>query len=332
MKRIGLVILLTLSVATALLLGWANRRNVTQQVTRQGAVFVATPTATRFASPSTLTPSDPGQVKSEIVKSIFSAPIAFFGKVQDLNGLAISGARVQFGAIDKFWESGSKYEAESDAEGLFSITGIKGAGLTVGVSKKGYDGINGLSYQSFGYGMPPDSTRKVPPRKEAPAVFVLRKRNVTEPLIVVRRNVSIPKNGTPVEVSLKTGKPVPIGQGDLKIECWTSDNLKDARGHYEWHARVAVSNGGLARRTETEVEPTAPESGYEPILEIAMPQNAEPWRRDSDGQYWVKRGDGTFARMRFRLTTAGDHFAMIESYLNPSGSRNLEYDEENMIK
>jgi hypothetical protein len=239
---------------------------------------------------------------------------------------------VQFGAIDKFWEPGSKYEAESDANGLFSITGIKGAGLTVGVSKKGYDSINGLSYQSFGYGMPADSTRKAPPRKEAPAVFVLRKKTAAEPLFVVRRDVLIPKNGTPLEVSLRTGKPVTSGQGDLKIECWTSDELKDDKGHYEWHARVSVPGGGMALRSDTERDFTAPESGYEPITEIAAPQASIRWQADHEADYWVRLHDQTFARMRLRLTTAGDHFASIESYLNPSGSRNLEYDEEKVIR
>jgi hypothetical protein len=267
-----------------------------------------------------------------IVRGVFNTPIDFFGKVEDQNGLPISGARIRFGAIDKFWDSGSKYETESNANGLFSITGIKGAGLTVGVTKKGYDGINGLSNQSFGYGMPPDSTRKAPPRKEAPAVFVLRKKTVAEPLFVVRRDVVIPKNGTPVEVSLRSGKPVTIGQGDLKIECWTSDELKNSNGHYEWHARVSAPGGGMTPRTDTERDFTAPESAYEPAIEIAMPQAAIRWRADYEADYWVKLHDHTFARMHFRITTAGGHFATIGAFLNPSGSRNLEYDEEKELK
>jgi hypothetical protein len=36
--------------------------------------------------------------------------------------------------------------------------------------------------------------------------------------------------------------------------------------------------------------------------------------------------------MRIRITTAGGHFATISSFVNPSGSRNLEFDENKVIK
>jgi len=272
------------------------------------------------------------QRTATIVNQVFNTQISFFGKVQDQQGTPIPKAEVKFGAIDEFWGSGSTYETLSDANGLFSITGIKGAGLTVGVSKEGYDGIKGLSYQSFGYGMPPDSTRKAAPSPNAPAIFVLRRKLPAEPLYQIRRDIPIPKDGTPIEISLKTGKPVSLQQGDLKIECWTSDDKKDSQGRYEWHARVSVPGGGLMVRSDAEREFEAPESGYQPDFEIHMPSIAARWERSYDGQYWLILRSGTYARIRLRLTTAGDHFATIESFLNPSGSRNLEYDERNVIK
>jgi hypothetical protein len=275
---------------------------------------------------------DQQKLAAEVVSAIFSTPISFFGKVQDQNGAPVIAARVIFGAIDEFWGSGSTYEAVSDPNGLFAVTGIKGAGLTVGVSKDGYDGVKGLSYQSFGYGMPPDSTRKAPPSKELPAIFVLRKKMAADPLLQIRKDVLIPKDGTPIEISLKTGKAVSLQQGDLRIECWTSDDKKDLQGRYGWHARVSVPGGGLMIRTDAEGEFEAPESGYHPDVEISMPQTAARWERSYDGQYWLLLHNRTYARIRLRLTTAGDHFATIESYLNPSGSRNLEYYEHNAIR
>jgi len=269
---------------------------------------------------------------AKIVTGVFNAPISFFGRVEDQNGVPVSEARVEFGAVDKFWAPGSNYQTASDANGLFSITGIKGAGLTVGVSKEGYDGIKGLSYQSFGYGMPPDSTRKAPPHKDAPAVFVLRKKANTEPIFSIHRDVPVPKDGTPVEVSLRTGKAVSQGKGDIMIECWTFDSNKDAQGRYEWRFRLSVPGGGLVARTEPQLSFEAPESGYVPAVEVNMSSASIRWQRDSDDQYWLKLRNGTFARMRCRITTGGDHFASITAYLNPSGSRNLEYDENKVIK
>jgi hypothetical protein len=269
---------------------------------------------------------------AKTVTKVFSAPISFFGKVQDQTGVPIGGARVEFGAIDKFWEPGSDYQTLSDANGLFAITGFKGAGLTVGVSKEGYGSIEGFSYQSFGYGMPPDSTRKAPPRQDVPAIFVLRKKTPAEPLRSVRRDILVPKDGTPVEVSLTTGKAVNRSNGDIIIECWTDDFTKDTHGHYNWKSRLSVPGGGLMIRADPEMSFEAPENGYVPAIEVSVSQDSPQWRADRDEEYWVKLGRKTFARMRFRITTAGAHFASISAYLNPSGSRNLEYDENKIIK
>jgi hypothetical protein len=341
MKRIWLIVFATLALLIVLLSYWLWSGSKIPSVTWLPTTVSTTPAIVPPATPSSMvtsatTPSVPAERTKEtekIVKDVFNAPISFFGRVQDQNGAPVSEAKVEFGAVDKFWAPGSNYQTVSDANGLFSITGIKGAGLTVGVSKEGYDGIKGLSYQSFGYGMPPDSTRKAPPREDAPAVFVLRKKANTEPLFSVHRDVSVPKDGTPVEVSLRTGKAVSQGNGDIIIECWTFDSKKDAQGRYQWRFRLSVPGGGLMVRPEPQLDFEAPEVGYTPAVEVNMSNDASTrWRRDSDEQYWLKLRNGTFARMRFRITTGGDHFVSIMAYLNPSGSRNLEYDENKVIK
>ncbi|MDR3402237.1 MAG: carboxypeptidase-like regulatory domain-containing protein [Chthoniobacter sp.] len=276
--------------------------------------------------------TEPQREKAKIVEAIFNAPINFWGKVIDQFGDPIEGAKIKYGAIDKFWANGSSYDGQSDAAGYFSITGIQGAGLTVGVNKEGYDGVKGKSYQAFGYGMGPDSSRAAPPTKVNPAIFVLRKKKDAEALFVIDCDVRVPRNGTPVEVSLRTGKPVAAGDGDLKIECWTMEQSKDAKGHYDWRCRFSVPGGGLAVRREADSSFEAPENGYEESIEINMPQTSEAWRSDRDGQYWFKLRDGTFGRGRLRISTDVEHFVSITSYLNPNpNSRNLEYDPKKQI-
>lgn len=293
-----------------------------------------TPTATAsnvLATPAAK-PADQRRTV-QLVQTIYASPIEIYGRVQDQFGNPVSAAKVEYSVLDRFWEPGTKYTGVSDNNGLFSLTDVKGAAVSVAIWKNGYAGIAEKSNGSFSFGVPFDAQRDRPtPTKDKPAIFVLRKKVEADPLIVANRDIRIPKDGTPVELDLRTAKATTVGHGDLKIECWTSDNVRDTQGHYEWRARISVPGGGLSRRTEPELALTAPESGYEPRVEIAMPQNAERWRRDCDGQYWVKLGNGTFARMRLRITTAGDHFASITSYLNPSGSRNLEYDEAKVIK
>ena len=262
--------------------------------------------------------------------TVFKASIDFYGKVQDQYGYPVPGAKVHYSAADQYFGDSSKYEGTSDASGGFSITGIKGAGLFVDVFKDGYDGIDKRSGGSFGYGMP---SERRPPTRDNPAIFILRKKTEAEPLIAVDRDVVIPKDGTPVEVNLKTGKAVPKGQGDLKIECWADDQHTDARRRYEWHFRLSIPAGGLIERQNADFDFEAPTDGYQSIEEFKMPQSTERWRDSFEKQYFTKLGDGTYARMRFRITTGGDHFASITSYLNPKpGSRNLEFDSKKVIK
>jgi hypothetical protein len=56
------------------------------------------------------------------------------------------------------------------------------------------------------------------------------------------------------------------------------------------------------------------------------------WRNRSEQTYFVKLESGGYVRMRFQMIADGGHFAVVESYYNSSGSRNLEYDSANAIK
>jgi hypothetical protein len=265
------------------------------------------------------------------ILTVFSAPIEFYGKVIDQTGEPVQSAKVYYSAADQYFGKSSKYEGVSDTQGLFSIKGIKGAGLYVEVSKPGYDRLPNKSYGGFGYGMPSGNS---PPSKDNPAIFVLRKKGQSEPLISEDRDVKVSKDGTPVEVDLSTGRSVGLGQGDVKIECWANNVGFDPNSHqpYDWRCRISVPEGGLTARQE-EFAFEAPEAGYEAFDEINMPQDAQRWRGDVTKEYFLKvRGD-RYARIKFRITTGRNQFASITSYLNPQpGSRNLEFDPAKQIK
>lgn len=257
------------------------------------------------------------------ILTVFGAPIDFYGKVQDQHGNPVGGAKVHYSAADRYFGDSSKYEGTSSSDGLFSITGIKGAGLYVSVYKDDYDGLD-QSGGSFGYGM---RGERQAPTKDNPAIFILRKKGETEPLVAIDRDIVVAKDGTPIEVSLRTGKVVPGGREGIKMECWADDQHKDGRRRYEWHFRLTIPGGGLIQRQNTSFDFEAPTDGYRPFEEFRMPQSAERWKDSFERDYFVKLGSGTFARMHFRITTGGDHFASITSFLNPQpGSRNLEYD------
>jgi len=121
--------------------------------------------------------------------------------------------------------------------------------------------------------------------------------------------------------------------GDLTIELWAEDQHRNGAQPFNWKFRVDVPGGGLARRELPQMQFEAPDSAYSSPIEIEMSDGAKDWRNSFEDEFFVKLGNGTFGRMRFRVTPAGGHFASITSYLNPTpGSRNLEFDPKKQIK
>ena len=272
------------------------------------------------------------EVKRE--QSIFNAwmmtSITFYGKVVDENGTPISGAKAKMSPSDAhIFEPGGgiNYERVTDSEGLFSISGIHGMGLAVDVSKDGYY-LLPESTASFGYikaarGLPPHTDPK------DPAIFKLKKMGLTEPLIVVDKNVRLSRDGTPMRMDLHTGKTSQTETGDIQVEAWTHDKDSPANlnGPYNWRCRISVPAGGLVQRSGDQFDFEAPSNGYKNEDVIEMPATASGWSDQINQQYFLKLRGGQYALVNFTMHAGGDHFFTITSYLNPeSGHRNLEYD------
>ena len=176
----------------------------------------------------------------------FNTPISFWGKVLDEKGAPVSSATVELGTADRPWEEGTSYERITDEKGLFSIIGVKGLSISVDVSKDGYYKTS-RSRGQFSYAQP--STNKDPlPTPDNPTVFELRKTGQFESLVQVGSFVKVPRDGTPVDISLETGQPVAAGTGALRVEAWTNDKLGDPQGHFDWRCRISVPGGGLIER------------------------------------------------------------------------------------
>jgi hypothetical protein len=57
-----------------------------------------------------------------------------------------------------------------------------------------------------------------------------------------------------------------------------------------------------------------------------MSSNARQWSSQVEREYFVKLADNRYARLKLTAFAGARNFFVLESYLNPSGSRNLEYD------
>jgi hypothetical protein len=229
--------------------------------------------------------------------------------------------------MDKFDARGTSYQKTSDANGLFSISGIRGAVLTVGVWKDGYQVIDDQSTGAFAYGTPPDSTRRFPPTVENPAIFVLHKMGRTEPLIKSSSGqVDIPKNGEIVRVDFRTGRST---AGALQIQSWIGDT--HAR-KYDWSYRLSIPRGGLIERADP-FDCEAPADGYQSSSDTIMMASSDIWSSSHSRSYFAQFPDGTYARFLIKFYPGSRNFVVLESYLNPTpGHRNLEFDPAKEVR
>jgi hypothetical protein len=256
--------------------------------------------------------------------ALWQAPIEFYGKVVDENSNAVAGAKIGFHWVEIPTEEGNRTTTtESDAAGLFSLHGQRGPSLTVWFSKEGYYSSRG-GQMSFNYASGPDI---LSPDPQNPVVFNLKKKGTPEPLVHIAgiglrtmRDYLLAADGKPTEVSLRDGRLAPAGQRDLKVEFRAGESI--APSEISWWCRVTVPDGGLIQTSE-EFPFLAPENSYQEFDQWSI--TSTNWTESLDKQYYVKLRDGNFGRVKLRVIGVPKRaYFRMESFLNPSGSRNLE--------
>lgn len=306
-----------------------------QPASKEKKPSIAAPAPKEMQSPKSTAAAPPAPVPALPIPSaaqqeiqerkwdtVFANAVNFYGKVVDENGTPIQGARVRYAVPSNLLQigKGTSEGPLTDGNGLFSITGKTGAGITVIVAHPDFYNTDQSSRQ-FSYFRETDRN----PNASNPAVFVLRKKGTSEPLLKLKQVVrTVPKDGRAVRIGLSGEKA-----GDMTVRAWTSPRAQGAANNapFAWKVRVEVPGGGLMAN-EDQFQFQAPESGYAPAIEYDMPASGidGKWRDRLEQTYFVKLGNGNYARMRFQMIAGGNHFAVVESYYNPSGSRNLEYD------
>jgi len=117
---------------------------------------------------------------------------------------------------------------------------------------------------------------------------------------------------------------------DITIQLWVDDTRRHGNsGRFDWRAKVEVLNGGGLETTDEEFGYTAPGDGYVDSAELgySISDTNKPWSDAASQTYYLKlRGGSMYGRMELQMVPGGDHFCLIRSSLNPSGSRNLESD------
>ncbi len=249
-------------------------------------------------------------------------PIEFYGRVVDESNSVIADAQVDFECNDLSPSGTSPYHTKSDSNGSFSIKDIKGKLLGVNVSKEGY-----YAYDSYGqfFNYAGENQNFVPDAGN-PVVFRLRKKGKGELLMITdypgfAHIAQLKHDGTPVELDLLKSVQVPAGSGQLKLELWRDFSDRSAKV-FDWKLQISVPNGGLVQ-TEEQFAFEAPENGYQPSIVMDMSTNNPNWQGTVKSKYYLQLPDGKYGRIDFDFLPYNGVFT-IKSWINPSGSRNLE--------
>ena len=277
-----------------------------------------------------------GRTNRLTLADAYNTPISFFGKVVDDSTNVVAGANVRFRvATDPNDEgaahntsTGTEYHTTSDSNGLFSLTGVFGGALTVLVSKDGFHSTDRSKLVILYFDHDGILGSRIPTQME-PAIFVLKRKQGSEPMIHRRSRVFyIAGDGTPVGVSFHARSPSGVEVPDFYVQLWNT-NSTNAQRPYDWSYKFSIPGGGLADR-EDSYEFQAPAEGYREVVEGAMVAANYAnygWHTSVQRRFFGKLQNGCHVRFDISLTTWGRGSFSIESFMNPApGSRNLEFD------
>lgn len=264
-------------------------------------------------------------------------PIRFYGKVINQFNNPVVRASVHLQWINRQGANGvGESDILTDNKGLFSLEGVKGKCLIVRIAKNGYYDISEKENQiGFEYANPAESWFYEPDSNK-PVVFHLRKKGETESLIVKNLQLRLSGEGTTGVVDLLTGKESP-SDGQLQITVWkpmiTVEQMNTGKVFpYDWRVQVKINDGGL--KEHKDVFPfEAPESGYVAEYDESLHaiNGASPGVSVDKEFYFYFGEPRKYGRMHFR-TDGHRPLIFIDYWLNPSGSRNLEFDPAKVIK
>jgi hypothetical protein len=306
-------------------------------------------TASNLPQPDAAPTRKPSPELKRTFQTLNHNPIEFYGRAVDQFGAPVAGANVS-GTV--LYNTGTKSGVTgattmTDAQGYFQFTGLMGQDIGIGISKEGYDYRRKDSSFSYSY-FEADHKRHQPDLRN-PVVFTLWKKQGAEALVHYDRTWRFPVNSGPIRINLMTGR---IGDQDADLVVTVSRTplqMRYGEQGFAWSASVQVESGGLIPAGQHDYYNLAPESGYVPRFEhVQAAQNVRDaqegrikwtWREDVSGDFFVSSRNGKdFARVALRIRPncdrkEGDNEALVaaEVWLNPNGSRNLEFDPRRAI-
>jgi hypothetical protein len=257
--------------------------------------------------------------------------ISFYGMVVDQNGQPVPGATVYITVLyNSLLGSGEdRAVLQTNENGAFSVTGYRGRTLDIGLRKDGYDYEGDVG--PFHYTTLVPETQRHHPDKDQPVKFGMWKRKGAETMVKYQAiEFPLKFDGTEYRVDLLKGMVVKEG-GDLFFRLTSPQALtgqSNSSGRWTWGLEMEAVGGGFVL-SHQKLMSEAPESGYQPKLELGKQATANDWDGQARGDFYSFTRQKFYSKFHLYFTGNPAIFQgvlTISSQTNPSGSRNLEYD------
>ena len=256
-----------------------------------------------------------------------------YGKVIDQDGHPVAGVEVtgtiEFVPADK---PDLHYKTQTDANGLFQFTGLHGADLAVDVAKAGYE----MDYRR---GVFEPSGQSTPTNR---VVYNMWKLHGAEPMSHTSIDSFVPLDGNLKQFDLyeslidKAWNHHPRGTDNNPLGTDGELMVKATRGiaftnkgiqEFNWTVTLEITNGGLLAFNDL-YPYIAPSEGYQTSVTLAGPTNFVDWGNGLRQGFYFKSSAGqAYGRMVISMRAGRNHASFdADIYLNPTNSRNLEFD------
>jgi alpha-tubulin suppressor-like RCC1 family protein len=267
---------------------------------------------------------DQGLAMAEMMILAENVAQDFYGKVMDQHGKPVVGAIVT-ATVTRESSGGGPAKTQTDAHGLFQFTGLRGRSMNIALEKQGF--------QIEGHGL---GLRNVNGPETSPtnrAIYTMWKLKGPEPMIHDGQNYRFKPDNRVYTIDLVSKRMVESTNeaGDLYVQFQRPEQIK-GREHYEWSFAMTAINGGFIRVTNDDYLNLAPANGYQPDFSIKIIPSDPQWRDYDEETFYIKSRKGhVYGHIHLKIypeSRSGSSLE-IESYINPSGSRNLEFNHTN---
>jgi len=243
--------------------------------------------------------------------------LEFYGKVIDQDGQPVVGARIQGNVMTTIGFRGTNempHVTSTDSQGNFEFRGLHGQSLGVTPQKDGYE------YTQKGNGnWTPTYKASIDNR----VIIYMWKIKGAEPMIHTFIRAGLACDGSQSTFNLFTKR---IDATGLTMKLTRNPVNIDRRKNFDWTLTISVSGGGLIPIKDIYPD-EAPEDGYKDII-IDMPAESKYWTPEVNESYYLFDGHH-YGRVVVSITVdyqPPPTFRQFDAYINPSGSRNLEFD------